>query len=184
MSQLKMLWYDGNEMDMAYKIPQGYTVRHIEYCEIADWIEVESSLFPQRNNDDFVKEILFGSPCLVSPKNIICSYDENGKMLSSAIACVDPIEKKGVLHMVEARPEARGKGLGKAVCSECVRIFLTCGIKSASLLTDDFRLPAIAIYLKLGFRPYYYEEGMKERWEKILSELKWKEKVEGYEKEL
>ena len=45
------------------------------------------------------------------------------------------------------------------------------------LTTDDFRLPAIVGYLKAGFVPVIYDEGMVERWQKICDQLN----MHGYE---
>jgi hypothetical protein len=37
--------------------------------------------------------------------------------------------------------------------------------------TEDLRTAAIAIYLKLGWRPYIYRSGMEARWRIILARL-------------
>ncbi len=42
-----------------------------------------------------------------------------------------------------------GKGLGEAVCSAVVARFLSAGYRRIFLLTDDWRLPALKVYLKL-----------------------------------
>ena len=39
------------------------------------------------------------------------------------------------------------------------------------LTTDDWRIPAIVGYLKGGFQPVEYDEGMVERWTKICNDL-------------
>ena len=45
------------------------------------------------------------------------------------------------------------------------------GYESVTLLTDDVRLPAIALYLALGFAPDVNHEGVAERWQKIMRRL-------------
>ena len=40
-----------------------------------------------------------------------------------------------------------------------------------TLLTDDVRLPAIALYLSLGFAPDMTRDDMPGRWEKIMRQL-------------
>jgi mycothiol synthase len=47
------------------------------------------------------------------------------------------------------------------------------------LSTDDFRIPAIAIYLSLGFRPFLYDDDMQNRWKTILYGMGWKSAVEA-----
>ena len=41
------------------------------------------------------------------------------------------------------------------------------------LKTDDFRIPAIKIYYRLGFLPWLFEEGMRERWTIVAKNLGW-----------
>jgi len=39
------------------------------------------------------------------------------------------------------------------------------------LTTDDWRIPAIVGYLKAGFHPVLYDEGMEERWRAVCDKL-------------
>jgi len=41
------------------------------------------------------------------------------------------------------------------------------GFAESLLNTDDFRLPAIAMYLSLGFQPEHREEAHRARWSAI-----------------
>jgi mycothiol synthase len=77
----------------------------------------------------------------------------------------------GELGWVAGDPEHRGRGLGLAVCAAVVARFLGAGYRRIYLRTDDFRLPAIATYLKLGFEPYLFTEGMAERWQRVCDQL-------------
>jgi mycothiol synthase len=54
---------------------------------------------------------------------------------------------------------------------------LRAGYRRIYLLTDDFRLPAIKTYLRLGFVPFLFEEGMEQRWREVLRRLEWPEQV-------
>ena len=45
------------------------------------------------------------------------------------------------------------------------------GYESIILLTDDWRLPAIGLYLSLGFDPVMEREDMPSRWQAIMAEL-------------
>ena len=46
------------------------------------------------------------------------------------------------------------------------------GYRAYSLLTDDFRLPAVSTYLKLGWQPLLYLEDMEGRWRALADILK------------
>ena len=78
----------------------------------------------------------------------------------------------GELGWVAADPEHRGKRLGYAVCAITIKRILQAGYKHIYLLTDDFRLPALKIYLKQGWIPYINDAAMKKRWKNIFKELK------------
>ena len=41
------------------------------------------------------------------------------------------------------------------------------------LSTDDWRLPAIKVYLKLGYEPLLYADDMKGRWKAVCGKLGW-----------
>ena len=66
-----------------------------------------------------------------------------------------------------------GHGLGRAVCAAVTRRFLEEGAKRIYLLTDDWRLPAIKVYLKLGWAPFLFQPDMEERWKTVCEQLKW-----------
>ena len=68
-------------------------------------------------------------------------------------------------------PEHRGLGLGRVVCTEVVRALIEKGYASVVLYTDDWRLPAIGLYLSMGFDPRMDREDMPERWERIRTKL-------------
>ena len=77
----------------------------------------------------------------------------------------------GTVHMVATDPAHRGKGLGSAVSAavtaHCDRI----GLPRTYLTTDEWRPHAVILYRKLGFVPVIYEDGEKERWDKMLTSL-------------
>jgi mycothiol synthase len=78
----------------------------------------------------------------------------------------------GVLDWVAADPAHQGKGLGKVVTAAVVRLLAQRGYERIYLLTDDWRLPAIATYLSLGWEPYIYNQEMQERWDRVLQQIR------------
>ncbi len=77
----------------------------------------------------------------------------------------------GYLDYVVSHPDHRGLGLGRAVCAGVMAFFVEQGYESIILLTDDWRLPAIGLYLSLGFDPVMEREDMPSRWRAIMVEL-------------
>lgn len=77
----------------------------------------------------------------------------------------------GVLDYVASSPEHRGKGLGRAVCTAVTRFLVSRGHPAVTLTTDDWRLPAIGLYLSMGFVPIMHREDMPGRWDAIMQQL-------------
>jgi mycothiol synthase len=63
--------------------------------------------------------------------------------------------------------------LGRAVSAAATRRLVEAGYESIRVGTQDHRLPAIKIYLTMGYVPYLYAADMKERWERICAQLDW-----------
>lgn len=90
---------------------------------------------------------------------------------SSPVSGTEP-SLEGVLDYVVTHPDHRGKGLGRATCTEVARYLVTHGCKSVLLNTDDWRLAAIHIYLSMGFRPVMTRNDMPHRWAAVYDNLK------------
>ena len=80
-------------------------------------------------------------------------------------------EQVGKLDYVSGSPDHRGRSLGFGVCVAVMRYLYEAGYKTVQLNTDDWRLPAIRTYLKIGFEPCHYREDMKGRWERVMGRL-------------
>jgi mycothiol synthase len=74
----------------------------------------------------------------------------------------------GYVHYVGVHSSHRGHRLGEVVVGRVLEHFATAGVASAVLETDDFRLPAVRIYLRLGFVPEYRSAGDEARWSQVL----------------
>jgi RimJ/RimL family protein N-acetyltransferase len=66
-----------------------------------------------------------------------------------------------------------GKKLGRVVCAAATARFLRAGYRRIYLKTDDWRLPAIVTYLRLGYVPLLYAPDMAERWQAVHARLNW-----------
>ena len=82
----------------------------------------------------------------------------------------DP-RREGVLDYVATHPDHQGRGLARATCTTVSRYLVEQGCETVQLLTDDWRLPAIHLYLSMGFEPVMSRRDMPERWAAIMSEL-------------
>lgn len=92
------------------------------------------------------------------------------------IATATAVEKdifpgEGWFRMIGTSPEARGLGAGKLVCLAALHSLAARGYKSVVLSTDDARIPAIKLYLSLGFEPIFTHESHEERWKKVFENI-------------
>lgn len=79
--------------------------------------------------------------------------------------------REGVLDYVATHPDHQGRGLARATCTAVSRYLVEQGCETVQLLTDDWRLPAIHLYLSMGFEPVMSRSDMPERWADLISEL-------------
>ncbi len=102
----------------------------------------------------------------------VCESD--GAVVATAIAQPKPTElhpSGGELGWVAVATAHRGKGLGGCVSVAATRRFIEEGFRDIYLRTHDYRLPAIKTYLKMGYVPLLFTEGMDERWRDVCREL-------------
>ena len=88
-----------------------------------------------------------------------------------SVAVAEP-SNIGVLDFVVTHPEHRGRGLGRATCNVVARFLVSRGCARLELGTDDWRLPAIHVYLSMGFQPVMNRSDMPERWAAVIDKLK------------
>ncbi len=169
MSQLMMIYNDKKLPPV--NLPYGFTIEvHKGTKEQIDgWIiaceELNGRLW---SHDEFLEKMI-GDKRLM-PERILYIADNDGNIAGSAAGLIDE-NNVGVLHMVGVAKAYRGKGLSKPVCAAVVETLLRAGVKEVILRTDESRIPAIKAYLSLGFKPYLFEDGMRDKWRMVLSSL-------------
>jgi mycothiol synthase len=77
----------------------------------------------------------------------------------------------GQMGWLVTDPSHTRKGLGTIVAASATNRLAEEGYQRPCLGTEDFRLAAISIYLKLGWRPYLYREDLVPRWRAIFARL-------------
>ena len=73
--------------------------------------------------------------------------------------------------MVGVDPDTRGLGLSLPIVAAALISLRERGFASAMLSTDDFRIPAIKTYLRLGFEPVMSHESHPERWAAVMEKI-------------
>lgn len=77
----------------------------------------------------------------------------------------------GYIHMVGVAPAYRGRGMGRLVTLAVLHWFRQQGYRRVVLHTDDWRLPALQTYLRLGFEPVLFDTHHARRWERVRAKL-------------
>jgi len=77
----------------------------------------------------------------------------------------------GIIHMVGRLNTPSAKGSGRLATLAALHRLRFEGLKKAVLQTYDFRLPAICVYLGMGFVPLLVHENQRRRWKTVLTEL-------------
>ena len=169
------------------KIPEGY--RFIGFNgtaeEIAEWkaIMAEAPALGHEDPDVNYRELIENYADCVPTQDIWFIVNENGERVAS-ITTITKSNGQGYVHMVKAKANQRGKGLGHALARYALGVFKARGVESVRLTTDDFRLAAVKTYLDAGFLPVIVEDpdsDMNARWTSVLENLGYKpvERIQG-----
>lgn len=150
-------------------LPAGYILRKGTPDDAQSMGEMMSVAYNEPwDADRCLNELLAND--MVSPTFVI---EHEGQIVATA-SCknlVPPLEHAGYLHYVGAYPQRSGKGLGTTVVLAVLHEFRQTGRTESILNTDDFRLPAIWTYLKLGYVPVYEDDEHITRWSAIFQAL-------------
>lgn len=148
-------------------LPNEFSIHtHIEGCE-SNWENIIENAFGSHYSfDDIIRN---GGD--YDPKHVLyLSY--KGEDVATATAVEKNIfPGEGWLRMVGTIPKARGKGIGRLICVAALHSLCERGYTSAVLSTDDERIPAIKLYLSLGFEPIFTHNSHKKRWEAVFENL-------------
>ena len=173
--QLKMLWPQRLlSTPPQPKVPDGYELRPFVPADESAWLE----LVAKAGFTGWDHERLAQTTRTILPGGfLVIVHRATGKLVASAMAQHNPNDQHpfgGELGWVAGDAEHKGKGLGLAVCAAATARFIRAGYTDIRLNTDDFRTPALKTYLKLGYEPAMFCEGMRERWAAVYEKLNWK----------
>jgi len=127
--------------------------------------------FPDKTWDpDRTEQTFFKDPTI---HTTFVATDSNGNLLATATARVDTVNfpGDGYVHWVGTDPDAQRGGLARLLMQRVLQTFADLGLDGAVLETDDHRLPALRLYLSLGFEPVPWHESHTERWEMVHAML-------------
>ncbi len=103
-------------------------------------------------------------------------HEESGGIVATAMGLHDHSDAHpfgGELGWVAGHPAHAGHGLGAAVSAAVTARLIGAGYRNIHLYTEDERLAALKVYLRLGYVPFLASPDMQERWQAIYSKLNW-----------
>lgn len=154
------------------RLPSGYTLHTYRPEDAAGYIDLMHLAGFAHWDPNSIQNALQS----VLPNGLFVIEHESGTLVATAMAGHHPSPHHpfgGELGWVAGHPDHGRRGLGVAVCAAVIRRYAEAGYSRVYLRTDDFRLPAIKSYLKLGFVPFLHDEDMRDRWRAVCEKLDW-----------
>ena len=155
--------------------PEGYGVRALQPGEevlysvaalgsFVDTVDAEHYEKHMRNNGVSPRSVLlltWHDPAVPDAPEVICGT-----------ATAQIRDERPYLHCVAIREEHRGKGLSFPLNASVLKLHEQRGRTDGCFLTtDDWRIPAICVYLRLGFLPVLWSDDAEARWTAIFEKL-------------
>jgi mycothiol synthase len=172
--QLQMLWPEhrvGSPPELI--IPAEYKLRTFRSGDGAGYLEVMRAAGFDSFDSDAVGRWATGA---LPGGFFVIVHRATGQIVATAMANHNPSPMHpsgGELGWVAGSADHSGKRLGRGVCAAVTARFLAMGYRRVYLRTDDWRLPAIKTYLRLGYVPFLFAEDMQDRWRAICAALDW-----------
>jgi predicted dehydrogenase/RimJ/RimL family protein N-acetyltransferase len=170
--QLEMIWPESKLTSPPEAgLPADYRLRQLEERDADAW----GALMRAAGFGDWSRDRLAAHKRSVIPGGFfVVEHGPTGALVATANAhhlATDRHPEGGELSFVVASSAHAGKGLGRAVTAAVVRRFLAAGYRRIYLKTDDHRLPAIKVYLQVGFAPLLFADDMAGRWAAVNQQL-------------
>ncbi len=153
------------------ELPPGYSIRYYDPGDEVLLAPIFMECFdPGWSAERIVKTFLEDNVWSPNRMSVLCFGDE---VIGTASAWESPARPAhGLLHYLAVLPAHRGKHLGYMLAGTVLRNLLNMGYTDCWLTTDDFRLPAIRIYLSVGFSAALKDPTHRDRWEVIKHKLR------------
>jgi mycothiol synthase len=151
----------------APSVPSGLALRTATPDDLPALARLLSAAFPEVEwTEERTRERLFDDATV---QKIFVVEAPDQALIATASARLDEKTHSGAgyLHWVGANPAHTGRGLGKLVTLAVLHEFIAMGFSQSVLETEDFRLPAIRLYKKLGFVPELAHPSHETRWAAI-----------------
>ena len=168
---LEMVWPDSlADKPPVVSVPSGYRIRQFEAADEEAYYDLLASASMERCS------LAYWNRYILPEGFFLIESEEACEVVAACFASHQPTERHpqaGNFGWLAANPSHSGKGLGLAISAAVTERLIRGGYKRIYLETHDFRLPAIKIYLSMGWVPLLYCDEMRPRWERICQNIDW-----------
>lgn len=156
------------------RLPEGYALRRFRPGDEVPWQAIYVAAFPDDPERARSKAAQLMASPIWRPERAVFACRRN-QPVAVALAWEPRWDAPGAgwVHWVATHPDHRRKGLARATVTVTLNWMRDNGYHSALLLTQVYRLPAIRLYLDLGFRPHTdIAPEMPHRWAGVEADLR------------
>ena len=176
-NQLEMIWIE-DLVPQFNAIPKRYLLRQIEKKDRESYFQLFMQTFNVKSRlDELINNSLNNGFFVVEDLS-------TALLVSSAVAAIYPSPRHpqgASLQWVMTDELHKGNGLGSAVVASATQKLIEAGYHKPFLSTDDWRLPAISIYLKIGWKPFVFNKTMENRWKAVFTKIGLEFSTSSYE---
>ena len=169
MRQLFMRRPDLDNLPPLPPLPPGYDLRPASSADEQAIAATMISAFGPEWSVDKVRRELQNDPSVV--ETIVATVGGVPVATASVRLMPETYPGSGYVHWVGTDAAHRGQRLGYAVTLAVLHRFRDLDCRDAVLETDPFRLPAIRVYLNLGFVPEQVVPEHEAAWREVLAAL-------------
>jgi len=170
MQQLRMYKDDKARADETLPVGFSFAVHTERYVE--QWVKVMDGAIGKDWTAEKFNNSMLGLPGLC-PEGIFYVVNDKHEAVATASGVLNNagITGTGQLHMVAVGAAHRGLKLGAPISAKAINYLYSKGMDRIMLTTDDFRIPAVKVYLGLGFIPVLHDETMHGRWIAVAEQI-------------
>lgn len=151
------------------QLPPRYASVESDDVDRCEWAQLlgQSGEFGAFTEEELDSQVL---SCLIPDAAAFVKY--GGSLVACASVCVPrEFHPAAVLMFVFVHPAHRGLQLGEVVTRRAIRRAAAAGYDRILLHTDDTRIAAIRVYLRIGFKPSIHHRSHRRRWRAVYEVL-------------